>query len=143
MAGTITSVYEFDSVVRGQHIYKSVWTSLTDWCIKTHKCIPWCVKTTNMINTLQTMDCSNIQKENANIKRDIESKLIFLNIWHHFKINFIKFNNFGIWHLNGPRHLFLSFCCTTWCIFEPLRVFEPSFNTDKYGTKFSNGITPF
>ena len=47
---------------------------------------------------------------------------------------FIIFNNFGTQHLNGPRHLFLSFCCTTWRIFEPLRVYEPSFNTDKYST---------
>ena len=36
MAGASTSVYEFDNVVRGQHIYKSVWTTLTD---KIHKCI--------------------------------------------------------------------------------------------------------
>ena len=40
MAGAITSVYEFDSVVRGQHIYKSVCTSLTDRCCKTRKLIP-------------------------------------------------------------------------------------------------------
>ena len=40
MAGASTSVYKFDSVVRGQHVYKSVWTSLTDWCSKTSKCIP-------------------------------------------------------------------------------------------------------
>ena len=40
MAGASTSVYEFDRVVRGQHVYKSVWTSLTDWCSKTRKCIP-------------------------------------------------------------------------------------------------------
>ena len=40
MAGASTSVYEFDNVVRGQHVYKSVWTSLTDWCSKTCKCIP-------------------------------------------------------------------------------------------------------
>ena len=40
MAGASTSVYKFDSVVRGQHVYKSVWTSLTDWCSKTRKCIP-------------------------------------------------------------------------------------------------------
>ena len=40
MAGASTSVDEFDSVVRGQHVYKSVWTSLTDWCSKTCKCIP-------------------------------------------------------------------------------------------------------
>ena len=39
-AGVSTSVYNFDSVVRGQHVYKSVWTSLTDWCSKTRKCIP-------------------------------------------------------------------------------------------------------
>ena len=40
MAGASTSVYEFDSVFRGQNVYKSVWTSLTDWCNKTRKCIP-------------------------------------------------------------------------------------------------------
>ena len=39
MAGASTSVYEFDDVVRGQYIYKSVWTSPTDWCSKNHKCI--------------------------------------------------------------------------------------------------------
>ena len=39
MADSNTSVYEFDSVVIGQHIYKSVWTSLTDWCSKTCKWI--------------------------------------------------------------------------------------------------------
>ena len=27
-------------MVRGQDIYKSVWTSLTDWYSKTRKCIP-------------------------------------------------------------------------------------------------------
>ena len=40
MAGANTSVYEFDSVVRGQHVHKSVWTSLTHWCSKICKCIP-------------------------------------------------------------------------------------------------------
>ena len=39
MAGASTSVYEFDSVVKGQRIYKSVWTSLTDWCSKICKSI--------------------------------------------------------------------------------------------------------
>ena len=39
MAGASTSVYKFDSMVKGQHVYKSVWTSLTDWCSKTRKCI--------------------------------------------------------------------------------------------------------
>ena len=40
MAGASTSAHEFDIVVRGQHVYKSVWTLLTDWCSKTRKCIP-------------------------------------------------------------------------------------------------------
>ena len=39
MADASTSVYEFHSMIRGQHIYKSVWISLTDWCSKTRKCI--------------------------------------------------------------------------------------------------------
>ena len=34
MAGASTSVYEFDNVVRGQHVF--AWTALTD---KTRKCI--------------------------------------------------------------------------------------------------------
>ena len=40
MAGASISIYEFDSMVRGQLVFKSVQTSLTDWCIKTCKCIP-------------------------------------------------------------------------------------------------------
>ena len=39
MAAASASVYEFDSMVRGQHFYKSVWKSLTDWCSKTRKYI--------------------------------------------------------------------------------------------------------
>ena len=46
----------------------------------------------------------------------------------------IKPNNSSTWHLNGPRHLFLSFCCTTQHIFGPLQVYEPGFNMDKYGS---------
>ena len=40
MAGASISVYEFNSVIRGQNVCKSVQTSLTDWCSKTCKCIP-------------------------------------------------------------------------------------------------------
>ena len=36
MAGASTSVYEFDNVVGGQHVYKSAWTPLTN---KMCKCI--------------------------------------------------------------------------------------------------------
>ena len=40
IAGASTSVNKFDNMVRGQQVYKSVWTSLTDWCSKTCKWIP-------------------------------------------------------------------------------------------------------
>ena len=36
MVGASASVYEFDNVVREQHVYKSAWTQLTD---KASKCI--------------------------------------------------------------------------------------------------------
>ena len=74
------------------------------------------------------MDCSNIQKYDAHIKRDIKNKL---NDWHYLML--IKFNNYGTRGLNEPRCLFHLFCRTTWHIFEPLRVYEPGFNMDKYG----------
>ena len=34
MAGASTDTCEFDSVVRGQHIYKSVWMPLNDKILK-------------------------------------------------------------------------------------------------------------
>ena len=37
MAGASTSVYEFDNVGRGQHVYKSLWIPLTDKMAR--KCI--------------------------------------------------------------------------------------------------------
>ena len=40
MAGASTRIYGFDSVVGGQHVYKSVRTSLNDCCSKTFKYIP-------------------------------------------------------------------------------------------------------
>ena len=40
MTGASTGVHEFNGVVRGQYVYKSVWTSLTDWCNITLKSIP-------------------------------------------------------------------------------------------------------
>ena len=36
MAGASTSVYKFDNVVRGKHVYKSAWTPLSD---EMHKCV--------------------------------------------------------------------------------------------------------
>ena len=49
-------------------------------------------------------------------------------------LTLIKFNNLGTQHLNEPRHLFHSFCCASQCIFDLMLVYEPVFNTDKYGT---------
>ena len=37
-----------------------------------------CGKTTKVINMLYTIDCSNIRKGDANIKRDVDNKLISL-----------------------------------------------------------------
>ena len=36
MAGDNTGVYEFDSVVRGLHAYKTVWTPLIDETLQVH-----------------------------------------------------------------------------------------------------------
>ena len=47
---------------------------------------PSCEKTMNVINILYTIDCISIQKEDANIKRDIENKLIFHNVWNYFNV---------------------------------------------------------
>ena len=41
---------------------------------------------------------------------------------------------------DGPRYLFRSLCCTTRHIFEPLHVYEPDLNMDKYVTCFSNFV---
>ena len=53
----------------------------------------------------------------------------------------IKSNNFGTWYPNGARHLFHSFYFTTWHIYEPLRVYESGFSTDKYRTYILHVIT--
>ena len=117
MAGSST---KFDSMVRGQHVYKSAWTSLTD---KMRKCILY------EGNECDKYAVSNIQKEDAHIKRDIKSKLIFVNAWYHF-----KFNNFGTWCLNRPMYLFHSLCSTTWHTFKPLLVYELGFSMDNHST---------
>ena len=65
MVGASTSVYEFDnSAVRCQHVYTSVWTPLTN---KTRKCIMQ--KDNRHDKYTETINCSNIQKENTHIKR--------------------------------------------------------------------------
>ena len=79
------------------------------------------------------IDCSNIRKQYQHIKIDIEKKLIFPNAGTI--LSFINFINFGTWNLNGRRHLCISFILLHYpaYIFEPLRVYEPSFNMDEYG----------
>ena len=85
MAGVSTNVYKFNNMVRGQRVYKSVWTSLTDWYSKTRKCIP--VREDDKRDKYAIMiDCSNTRKGDAHIKRDIKNKLIFLDVWDHFKV---------------------------------------------------------
>ena len=43
-----------------------------------------------------------------------------------------------LWHLAFISFILLHY---TWRIFEPLCVYEPSFNTDKYGNSKSISIT--
>ena len=78
MAGASTSVYKFNNVVRGQHVYKSAWTTFTDKMVC--KYILW------EDNKHDKYAVNNRlywhQKEDAHIKRDIENKLIFHNVWH-------------------------------------------------------------
>ena len=77
MAGASTSVYAFSRVVSGQDKYKSAWISLTD---KTSKCIMWEGNEDNKY--IVNNQLYNFQIEDAHIKRDVENKLIFLNILH-------------------------------------------------------------
>ena len=51
------------------------------------------------------LDCISIQKEDAQIKRDIENKLI--SLMHGTILAFIKFNNFGNRRLNGLSVYFI------------------------------------
>ena len=84
MAGASTSVYEFDNVVRGQHVYKSAWTPLTD---KTRKCILREDKQNMIKLRCKQLIVSASKKEDAkHQKKDIENKLIFNNVWHYFNV---------------------------------------------------------
>ena len=81
MAGASTIAYAFSSVVSGQYEYKSAWSSLTD---KTCKCMMWEGNKCNKY--IVNVQLFNIQIEDANIKRDVENKLIFVNILHYLNI---------------------------------------------------------
>ena len=48
MAGTSTDIYKFNTVIRGHHIYKTVWTPLIDETLQVWK-IP--MNTMNMLYT--------------------------------------------------------------------------------------------
>ena len=39
---------------------------------------------------------------------------------------------FGTQHLNEPRHVFHSCCCSIWYVFELMHLYEPGFNKDKH-----------
>ena len=55
----------------------------------------------------------------------------FIKVPPHKYKHLVDWNNLviSVWvgtrHLNGPRHLFLSFCCTTRYIFEPCVYLSP------------------
>ena len=89
-----------------------------------------CRKITNVINMLQMINCSNIQRR-IYISREILRKSLF-SLSYGTILTSIKFDNFGTQCLNEPRHLFYSFCCTTQHIFEPKRGMSPWTNTVHY-----------
>ena len=65
-----TGVHKFYSVVIGQHIYKCVWTPLTDKSVST---------TMQEGNKHDEHTVNAISKRKMHISRDIENALIFLN----------------------------------------------------------------
>ena len=52
-------------------------------------------------------------------QREIKNILIFTSSPSYHLNAFIKFNNFGTWHLNKLWDLVYSFCCTASCILCP------------------------
>ena len=109
-------------MVRGQYVYNSVWTPLTD---QTHKLEDNKRGEYTMNNRLA------IFEKRIHISREISIINLF-SLMYGTMLMFIRLNNFD------TRHLFPSFCCTTQHIFEPLRIYEPCFNTDKYGIYILN-----
>ena len=73
-----------------------------------------------------------ISERRMHISREILRISLFSLMYGTTILTSIKFNNFGTQHLNRPRHSLHSFCCTTRHTFEPLHVYEPVFNMDKY-----------
>ena len=106
-------------------LHYTVWTPVTD---KMHKCIMW--EDGNKWDAYAVNDqLQQSLKRGCTYQEICQEYAHFLmhgSAWHYL-------NNFCIRHLNGSMCLFYSFCCTTQRIY-PLRVYEPSFNTDKYNT---------
>ena len=52
MVGNSTGVYEFDSITRGHHIYKTVWTPLINETLQVMQDLDWADTNVNTMNTL-------------------------------------------------------------------------------------------
>ena len=79
MAGVSTSVYKFDNMVRGQHIYKNAWIPLTDKmrkCIlqEDHECDKYTVN--NQLYQHPKRECTHQERYRE----------YFHNVWHYFNI---------------------------------------------------------
>ena len=101
------------------YLYTCIWTPLTDERVRYQ-----CGKTTNVTAT---------SERKIHLLREISRMHLFL-LMHN---TIFEFNNCGTWHLNKLRHLFYLLCCNTQHIFEPGRVYEPSFNIDKCGILYA------
>ena len=123
---------KFDSVIRGQHVYKSAWTSFTD---KMSKCTLWEENEHNKY-VVNDWPWQHLNGECTHQERHWEYAKFFL--MYGIILTFIKFNNFGTRCSDGPGCSFHLFYCTIRCIFEPLCVYEPGFNTDKYSMMYND-----
>ena len=82
MAGTSTGVYEFHTVVRGHHVYKTVWTPVIDETLQVAQ------EGTSRHNKY-TVAISKGGCTVGHISREILRIInyVFLNTWHHHMHN--------------------------------------------------------
>ena len=110
IASASTSVYEFDSMIRDQHIHKCVWTPLND---KTRKC-----------DIQEVNKCNKYIVNDQLYQRPNTSKAIL-------KISFClttSLNNFDTWCLYRPRHYFIHSVALPTIPLSPCMYMSPAIN---------------
>ena len=80
MAGPSAGVYKMHSVIRGHHIYKTVWTSLIDETVQVHGAgIDINKHDEYAVDNRLYSHHQRMMNYWAHIKRDIKNMLVFLN----------------------------------------------------------------